>query len=94
MFPYSHLKIFINLPDLAPFVMTEDNDSVGRDDEDVGVFRVPSGTLLAADSGDQPLCLFLGGPEFECGAEINKKTIKNKLTITGLSFIFYAFLKI
>lgn len=89
MFPYSPLKIFINLPDLAPFVMTEDNDSVGRDDEDVGVFRVPSGTLLAADSGDQPLCLFLGGPEFECGAEMNKKTIKNKLTITGLSFIFF-----
>lgn len=85
------MKISINLPDLAPFVMTEDTDSVGSDDEDVGVFMVPSGTLLAADSGDQPLCLFLGGPEFECGTEINKKTIKNKQTITDSHIYFLHF---
>lgn len=91
MFQYSPLKISINLPVLAPFVKTEGTDSVGSDDEDVGVFMVPSGTLLAADSGDQPLCLFLGGPEFECGAENNKKTIKNKLTITDSHISFLHF---
>lgn len=53
--------------------MTEVTDSVGSDDEDGEVFMVLSGKLLAADSGDQPLCLFLGGPEFEWGAEIEKR---------------------
>lgn len=36
-------------------------------DEDGGVFMVPSGRLLLDDSGDQPLCLFFGGPAFACG---------------------------
>lgn len=52
------------LPDLAPFVMTEDTDGVDKADEDGGVFAVLSGRLLAEDSGDQPLCLFFGGPAF------------------------------
>lgn len=50
-------------------------DSAGSNDEDGDVFMVLSGKLLAVDSGDQPLCLFLGGPEFEWGAEIEKKFI-------------------
>lgn len=66
-------KISINLPDLAPFVMTEVTDSVGSDDEGGEVFMVLSGKLLTVDSGDQPLCRFLGGPEFEWGAIVKKK---------------------
>lgn len=58
---------FFYLPDLAPFVMTEDPDNVDNADEDGGVFIVLSGRLLAHDSGDQPLCLFFGGPEFVWG---------------------------
>ena len=55
------------LPDLTPFVMTEDADNVDKADEDSGIFTVFSGRLLADDSGDQPLCLFFGGPAFVCG---------------------------
>lgn len=62
-------KPSIHLPDLASFVTT---DGVGSDVEDGEVFMVLSGKLLAADSGDQPLCLFLGGPEVEWGAKKNK----------------------
>ena len=47
--------------------MTEDTDSVDKANDDGGDFTVFSGTLLADDSGDQPLCLFLGGPAFGCG---------------------------
>lgn len=80
VFQHSPLKISINLPDLAPFVMIEVTDSIGSDDKDGGVFMLPSGKLLAAESGDQPLCLFLGGPEFECGAEILKNKDHKKHT--------------
>lgn len=55
------------LPDLAPFVMTEGTGNVDMADEDGGVFTVLSGRLLADDSGDQPLCLFFGGPAFAWG---------------------------
>ena len=44
--------------------MTEDIVNVDDADEDGEVFRELSVTLLAPDSGDQPLCLFFGGPEF------------------------------
>lgn len=47
--------------------MTEGTDAAGKaaeDDEDGGVFTVASVWLLAEDSGDQPLCLFFGGPAF------------------------------
>lgn len=54
----------MSLPDLAPVVMTEGTDNVVKTDEDGGVFPVLSGRLLADDSGDQPLCLFFGGPVF------------------------------
>lgn len=47
--------------------MTEDTDNAATADEDGGVFTVVSGRLLADDSGDQPLCLFFGGPAFACG---------------------------
>lgn len=40
---------------------------VDKADEDGGVFIVLSGRLLADDSGDQPLCLFFGGPAFAWG---------------------------
>lgn len=53
--------------------MTEVTDSVGCDDEGGEVFMVLSAKLLAVDSGDQPLCRFLGGPEFEWGAIVKKK---------------------
>lgn len=55
------MSLLLFLPDLAPFVMTEETDMA---DEDGGVFTVLSGRLLADDSGDQPLCLFFGGPAF------------------------------
>lgn len=55
--------------------MTEVTNSDGSNDEDGEVFMALSGKLLVVDSGDQPLCLFLGGPEFEWGAEIEKKII-------------------
>lgn len=55
-------------------MMTEVTDSVGSDDEDGEVFMVLSGKLLAVDSGDQPLCLFLGGPEFAWGAETETRS--------------------
>lgn len=35
-----------------------------EDDEPGGIFNVLSDWLFAAVSGDQPLCLFLGGPAF------------------------------
>lgn len=54
----------IILPDLAPFVRREDMDDAAEADEDGGVFTALSVTLLAEDSGDQPLCLFFGGPAF------------------------------
>lgn len=47
--------------------MAEENDNVDTDDEDGGVFMVFSGRVEADDSGDQPLCLFLGGPAFAWG---------------------------
>lgn len=53
--------------------MTEVTDSVGSDDEGGEVFMVLSGKLLTVDSGDQPLCRFLGGPEFEWDAIVKKK---------------------
>lgn len=59
--------------------MTEATDSDGSDDEDGEVFMALSGKVLAVDSGDQPLCLFLGGPEFEWGAEIEKKSLYNMI---------------
>ena len=52
------------LPVLTPLVMTEDTDNVDKADEDGGVFKVLSVRLLVDDSGDQPLCLFFGGPAF------------------------------
>lgn len=55
------------LPDLAPFVAAEDTDNIDKADEDGDVFTVLSGRLLADDSGDQPLCLFFGGPAFVWG---------------------------
>ena len=64
------LHFIINLPflpDLDPFVAAEGTDNVGKADEDGCVFTVLSGRLLADDSGDQPLCLFLGGPAFVWG---------------------------
>lgn len=48
---------------------TEDTDKVDEANEDGGVFAVLSGRLLVDDSGDQPLCLFLGGPVFTCTPE-------------------------
>lgn len=48
---------------------TEDTDKVDEANEDGAVFAVLSGRLLVDDSGDQPLCLFLGGPVFTCTPE-------------------------
>lgn len=64
------------LPDLDPFVAAEDTDNEGKADEDGSVLTVLSGRLLADDSGDQPLCLFLGGPAFAWvpGKKQTKKT--------------------
>lgn len=50
--------------------MTEDTGNVDNADEDGDVFTVLSGRLLAVDSGDQPLCLFFGGPEFAWGPAV------------------------
>lgn len=41
---------------------TEDTGIVDKADDEVGVFAVLSDWLLEDDSGDQPLCLFFGGP--------------------------------
>lgn len=60
----SFLLLLHFLPDLAPFVTTGGTNDVDKADEDGGVFTVLSCTLLAEDSGDQPLCLFFGGPAF------------------------------
>lgn len=87
------------LPDLAPFVMAEDTDNVHKADEDGGVFTVLSGRLLADDSGDQPLCLFFGGPAFVCVPEglktrqhfvlaLKKKKVTD-LSIRSFSSIMY-----
>lgn len=56
--------------------MTEVTDSVGSDDEGGEVFMVLSGKLLTVDSGDQPLCRFLGGPEFEWDAIVRQLHFK------------------
>lgn len=50
--------------------MTEGTDDVDKADEEGGVFTVVSDRLLADDSGDQPLCLFFGGPAFACGPAV------------------------
>lgn len=50
--------------------MTEDTGNVDNADEDGDVFTALSGRLLADDSGDQPLCLFFGGPEFVWGPAV------------------------
>lgn len=56
------------VPDLLPLVTTEDTDKVDKDNDAGGDFTELSCRLLADRSGDQPLCLFLGGPAFAWGA--------------------------
>lgn len=61
--------------------MTEDTDNVDMANEDGGVFTVLSGMLLADDSGDQPLCLFFGGPAFAWGPGWKSKIIYTYISI-------------
>lgn len=79
------MNVGLFLPDLAPFVTAGDTDCVQQADEDGGVFTVLSGRLLAEDSGDQPLCLFFGGPAFVCVPE-GFKTRQHVVLALGKSY--------
>lgn len=54
--------MFVLIPERVPFMPPE--GITPEDDEPGGIFNVLSDWLFAAVSGDQPLCLFLGGPAF------------------------------
>lgn len=61
------------VPDLAPLVMTEVTDNVDKVNDDCADFPALSVKLMVDESGDQPLCLFFGGPAFVGGTVRLKK---------------------
>lgn len=79
------------VPDLAPLVMTEVTDNVAKVNDDCADFPALSVKLLADESGDQPLCLFLGGPAFVGGTVGLKKQIQDIFRLSFLShLVFYS----
>lgn len=61
------MRLLCCVPDLTPLAGADNTGTAVEVDEDGDVLATLSGRLLADESGDQPLCLFFGGPAFAGG---------------------------
>lgn len=66
----------------APLGMTEVADNVDMASDDCADFTEVSVRLVADVSGDQPLCLFFGGPAF-AGGPVRLKTKSHDIIRLG-----------